>query len=87
MLNATALEVDRSENKIAYNEQRSHELAGRGGQIAAEITTAAAQVAEWESRNSAQIESVTSLRAESTDTDRQREWADGARADARVADS
>jgi chromosome segregation protein len=65
VLNATALEVDRSENKIAYNEQRSHELAGRGGQIAAEITTAVAQVAEWESRNSAQIESVTSLRAES----------------------
>ena len=65
VLNATALEVDRGENKIAYNQQRGHELAGRGGQIAAEITAAAAQVAEWESRNSAQIESVTSLRAES----------------------
>ena len=66
MLNATALEVDRSENKIAYNEQRAAELAGRGGQIAAEITAAAAQIAEWETRNSAQIESVNSLRAEST---------------------
>ncbi|HEY2821863.1 MAG TPA: chromosome segregation protein SMC [Candidatus Acidoferrum sp.] len=65
VLNATALEVDRSENKIAYNQQRSAELAGRGGQIAAEITAAAAQVAEWESRNATQIESVTSLRAES----------------------
>ncbi len=66
VLNATALEVDRSENKIAYNEQRAQELAGRGGQVAAEITAAAAQIAEWETRNSAQIESVNSLRAEST---------------------
>jgi chromosome segregation protein len=66
VLNATLLEVDRSENKITYNQQRSHELAGRGGQIAAEITAAAAQITEWETRNSAQIESVNSLRAEST---------------------
>ncbi len=66
VLNATALEVDRSENKITYNQQRSHELAGRGGQIASEIAAAAAQIAEWETRNSAQIESVNSLRAEST---------------------
>jgi len=66
VLNATLLEVDRSENKITYNEQRSHELAGRGGQIAAEITAAAAQITEWETRNSAQIESVNSLRTEST---------------------
>jgi chromosome segregation protein len=65
VLNATLLEVDRSENKITYNEQRSHELAGRGGQIAAEISAAAAQITEWETRNSAQIESVNSLRAES----------------------
>jgi chromosome segregation protein len=65
VLNATLLEVDRSENKITYNQQRSHELAGRGGQIAAEITAAAAQITEWETRNSAQIESVGSLRAES----------------------
>jgi chromosome segregation protein len=66
VLNATALEVDRSENKIAYNQQRSAELAGRGGQIAAEITAAATQVAEWEARNSTQVESVISLRTEST---------------------
>ena len=65
VLNATALEVDRSENKIVYNQQRAHELAGRGGQVAAELTAAAAQIAEWETRNSAQIESVNSLRAES----------------------
>jgi chromosome segregation protein len=65
-LNLTALEVDRSENRIAFNRQRAEELAGRGGQIAAEITQAAAQAAEWESRTSAQRETVVSLRAEST---------------------
>jgi chromosome segregation protein len=66
VLNMTGLEVVRNENKISFNEQRTAELAGRGGQIAAEITAAAAQIAEWETRNSAQIESVTSLRTEST---------------------
>jgi chromosome segregation protein len=65
-LNLTALEVDRSENRIAFNRQRAEELAGRGGQIAAEITQAAAQAAEWESRTSAQRETVVSLGAEST---------------------
>src|SRR5256714_15446451 len=42
-LNLTALEVDRSENRIAFNRQRTEELAGRHGQIAAEITQGAAQ--------------------------------------------
>jgi chromosome segregation protein len=65
-LNLTALEVDRSENRIAFHRQRAEELAGRGGQIAAEITQAAAQAAEWESRTSAQRQTVVSLRAEST---------------------
>jgi chromosome segregation protein len=65
-LNLTALEVDRSENRIAFNRQRAEELAGRGGQIAAEITQAAAQATEWESRSSAQTEAVVYLRAESS---------------------
>jgi chromosome segregation protein len=65
-LNLTALEVDRSENRIAFNRQRSEELTGRGGQVATEIVQAAAQAAEWESRNSAQSEAVVSLRAESS---------------------
>jgi len=64
-LNLTALEVDRSENKIAFNRQRGEELAGRGGQIAAEITQAAEHTAEWDLRNSAQVETVAALRAES----------------------
>ncbi len=66
VLNLTALEVDRSENKIAFNRQRAEELAGRGSQVTAEIEAAAAQVAEWESRHAAQNESVVSLRTEST---------------------
>ncbi len=65
-LNLTALEVDRSENRIAFNRQRAAELAGRGGQIAAEITQATGHAAEWELRNSEQHRSVVSLRVESS---------------------
>jgi chromosome segregation protein len=65
-LNLTALEVDRSENRIAFNRQRGEELSGRGGQIATEISQAAAQTAEWDVRNSAQVETVSALRAESS---------------------
>jgi chromosome segregation protein len=64
-LNLTALEVDRSENRIAFNRQRAQELAGRSGQVATEITQATAQAAEWETRNTAQQHSVGSLRGES----------------------
>jgi len=64
-LNLTALEVDRGENRIAFNRQRTEELAGRHGQIAAEIAEAAARAAEWDSRNAAQQQSVMALRDES----------------------
>jgi chromosome segregation protein len=64
-LNLTALEVDRSENRIVFNEQRAGELAGRGGQIATEITQATEQATEWESRNTAQERSVLLVREES----------------------
>jgi chromosome segregation protein len=64
-LNLTALEVDRSENKIAFNRQRAVELAGRSSQVAEEITKAASHAAEWELRNSEQHRSVVSLRVES----------------------
>ncbi len=36
VLNQTTLEVDRSENRIAFNQTRSAELAGRNEQIVAE---------------------------------------------------
>jgi chromosome segregation protein len=64
-LNLTALEVDRCENRIAFNQQRAGELAGRGGQIATEITEATAQASEWESHNAAQQSSMQLLREES----------------------
>jgi chromosome segregation protein len=63
-LNLTALEVDRSENRISFNRQRATELAGRSGQIASEINQAATHAAAWELRNSDQHRSVVSLRVE-----------------------
>ena len=65
VLNLTALEVDRSENRIAFNCQRAEELAGRYTQVDAELAQATAQAAEWESRSASQIQAVTLLREES----------------------
>ncbi len=65
VLNLTALEVDRSENRIAFNRQRAEELAGRHAQMDAELAQAAAQAAEWETRSATQIQAVTLLREES----------------------
>jgi chromosome segregation protein len=66
VLNLTALEVDRSENRIVFNRQRAEELASRHGQIAAERNQANAQATEWESRSAAQLQTVGSLRGESS---------------------
>jgi chromosome segregation protein len=65
VLNHTALEVDRNENRIAFNQTRSAELAGRNDQIAAERQALAAQTAEWEARNTAQQQVVENVRTES----------------------
>jgi chromosome segregation protein len=65
VLNLTALEVDRSENRIAFNRQRAEELAGRHAKVDAELTQATAQAVEWESQSASQIQAVTSLREES----------------------
>jgi len=65
VLNLTALEVDRSENRIAFNRQRAAELAGRHAQVDAELGQATAQAVEWESRSASQILAVTLLREES----------------------
>jgi len=65
VLNLTALEVDRTENRINFNHQRAQELGSRRTQVSAEMAEAAAQAAEWESRSNAQIQAVTSLREES----------------------
>ncbi len=65
VLNLTALEVDRSENRIAFNRQRAGELAGRHAQVNTELTQATTQAVEWESRSASQIQAVTLLREES----------------------
>jgi len=65
VLNLTALEVDRNENKIAFNRQRAQELAGRHAQMDTELKQARAQAAEWETRSSTQVHAVTLLREES----------------------
>jgi chromosome segregation protein len=65
VLNHTALEVDRSENRIAFNQTRSAELAGRNEQIVSERAALSAQAAEWGSRNLAQQQAVETVRTES----------------------
>jgi chromosome segregation protein len=65
VLNQTALEVDRCENRITFNRTRSEELAGRNVQLSTERQAITAQYLEWESRNSAQQQAVDAARSES----------------------
>jgi chromosome segregation protein len=65
VLNLTALEVDRGENKINFNRQRSEELSLRHTQVSSELSQAAAQAGDCERRSAAQIQAVTQLREES----------------------
>ncbi len=64
LLGQTALELDRSENRILFNRQRSTELTGRLQQLDLEIEQACAQAAQVEARSGAHGESVTALRSE-----------------------
>jgi chromosome segregation protein len=65
VLNHTALEVDRNENRIVFNQTRSAELTGRNEQIAAERHAVTAQTSEWEAQNTAQQQVVENARTES----------------------
>ncbi|HTZ49286.1 MAG TPA: chromosome segregation protein SMC [Verrucomicrobiae bacterium] len=65
LLNQTALEVDRCENRITFNRTRSAELAGRNEQLATERQAVVAQQLDWETRNSAQQQAVDAARTES----------------------
>jgi chromosome segregation protein len=65
VLNLTALEADRSENRVSFNRQRAEELSGRRGQISAEMAQAMAQAAECTARSAAQKEAVAAVREES----------------------
>ena len=65
LLNQTALEVDRCENRITFNRTRSAELSGRNEQLGVERQTVTAQQLEWEFRNVAQQQAVDAARTES----------------------
>jgi chromosome segregation protein len=65
VLNLTALEVDRTENRISFNQQRATELGSRRTQISSEMAEAAAQATEWQARSTTQQLAVTLLREES----------------------
>jgi chromosome segregation protein len=67
LLNLTLLEVDRTENRVSFNSQRAQELSSRHTGISAEMTQAAAQVADWESRNNTQQQATLALREESAE--------------------
>ena len=64
VLNLTALEVDRTENRMTFNQQRAKELGSRRTQVSNEMAEAAAQAAEWEARSIAQHTTVSSLQEE-----------------------
>ena len=63
-LNLTALEVDRAENKIAFNTQRAAELTGRQAQIGADLGELNAHATEWEMRSASERQTVAMLREE-----------------------
>jgi chromosome segregation protein len=65
VLNHTALEVDRIENRITFNHTRSAELTGRNAQIVVERNALSAQLAEWQTRNEAQLLAVENARRDS----------------------
>jgi chromosome segregation protein len=64
ILGQTALELDRSENRILFNRQRTAELSGRLQQLDREIEQSGLQTAEVEARAAAHGESVMTIRAE-----------------------
>jgi chromosome segregation protein len=66
VLNLTTLEADRCENRVSFNHQRADELAGRRGQVSAEMAQAIAQASECAARSAAQLEAAAAVREESS---------------------
>src|ERR1019366_2756438 len=64
VLGQTALELDRSENRILFNRQRTAELTGRLQQLHVEIEQASSQAAQVEARAAAHSESLAALQSE-----------------------
>ncbi len=64
VLGQTALELDRSENRILFNKQRTAELTGRVQQLTSEIEQVSAHAAQVEARGAAHHESVAEIRGQ-----------------------
>ena len=64
LLGQTALELDRSENRIQFNRQRAEELTHRRQQLQLEIEQTSAQAEQVAARAAAQGESFATLRGE-----------------------
>jgi chromosome segregation protein len=64
VLGQTALELDRSENRILFNRQRTEELTGRRQQLHFEIEQATAQAAQVEARANAHGKAVAALQGD-----------------------
>jgi chromosome segregation protein len=65
VLNQTALDLDRAENRITFNQEQVAQLDARAAVLAAEIEQAERQGAELTTRLAAQREAVTALREQS----------------------
>src|SRR6267154_5093368 len=64
VLGQTALELDRSENRILFNRQRTEELKNRREQLHLEIEQASAQASQVQARATAHGEAVTTLQGD-----------------------
>src|SRR6202007_269788 len=64
IIGQTTLELDRSENRILFNKQRTAELKGRLGQMSSEIEQIAAQTAVVETRAAAHGDSVAAIKGD-----------------------
>ena len=64
LIGQTALELDRAENRIVFNRQRSEELQARGQQLVGQMEQSAVQLAQIEARVAAQEGDVAALRAD-----------------------
>ncbi|HEU5411562.1 MAG TPA: chromosome segregation protein SMC [Candidatus Acidoferrales bacterium] len=69
LLNQSALELDRAENRIAFNREQEAQIASRVSQLAAEIAQAEQQASSAESRLAAHRESSSKLREEAARLD------------------
>ncbi|MFZ0466747.1 MAG: AAA family ATPase, partial [Candidatus Acidiferrales bacterium] len=69
LLNQSALELDRAENRIAFNREQAAQIDLRTGQLAAEIAQSEAQASQVEGRLAGHRESVAALRGESSRLD------------------